>query len=155
MKRIITQIKNIERIEKELNNNYAGVIALQLGEERFVQIPTPYLYKDKNVFLFFTHNDEIYDQIQFDSNVAFTIVRDIEINKKRKNDHTASYHFCATKISGIVRKVDDMKFVEELKKSYVDKYSAKTDKRNLDFKVIDKVVVIDTEEINSIEEIGG
>ena len=54
MKRIITQIKNIERIEKELNNNYAGVIALQLGEERFVQIPTPYLYKDKNVFLFFS-----------------------------------------------------------------------------------------------------
>ena len=155
MKRIITQIKNIERIEKELNNNYAGVIALQLGEERFVQIPTPYLYKDKNVFLFFTHNDEIYDQIQFDSNVAFTIVRDIKVNKKRKNDPTASYHFCATKISGIVRKVDDMKFVEELKKSYADKYSAKTDKRNLDFKVIDKVVVIDTEEINSIEEIGG
>lgn len=155
MKRIITQIKNIERIEKELNNNYAGVIALQLGEERFVQIPTPYLYKDKNVFLFFTHNDEIYDQIQFDSNVAFTIVRDIKVNKKRKNDPTASYHFCATKISGIVRKVDDMKFMEELKKSYADKYSAKTDKRNLDFKVIDKVVVIDTEEINSIEEIGG
>lgn len=155
MKRIITQIKNIERIEKELNNNYAGVIALQLGEERFVQIPTPYLYKDKNVFLFFTHNDEIYDQIQFDSNVAFTIVRDIKVNKKRKNDPTASYHFCATKISGIVRKVDDMKFVEELKKSYADKYSAKTDKKNLDFKVIDKVVVIDTEEINSIEEIGG
>jgi nitroimidazol reductase NimA-like FMN-containing flavoprotein (pyridoxamine 5'-phosphate oxidase superfamily) len=155
MKRIITQIKNIERIEKELKNNYAGVIALQLDEERFMQIPTPYLYKDKNIYLFFTHNDEIYDEIQFDSNVAFTIVRDIKVNKNRKNDPSASYHFCATKISGIIRKVDDMKFMEELKKSYANKYSAKTDKRNLDFNIIDKVVVIDTEEINSIEEIGG
>ena len=155
MKRIITQIKNIERIEKELKNNYAGVIALQLDGERFMQIPTPYLYKDKNIYLFFTHNDEIYDEIQFDSNVAFTIVRDIKVNKNRKNDPSASYHFCATKISGIIRKVDDMKFIEELKKSYANKYSAKTDKRNLDFNIIDKVVVIDTEEINSIEEIGG
>ena len=155
MKRIITQIKNIERIEKELKNNYAGVIALQLDEERFMQIPTPYLYKDKNIYLFFTHNDEIYDEIQFDSNVAFTIVRDIKVNKNRKNDPTASYHFCATKISGIIRKVDDMKFIEELKKSYAIKYSAKTDKRNLDSNIIDRVVVIDTEEINSIEEIGG
>ena len=48
-----------------------------------------------------------------------------------------------------------MKFIEELKKSYANKYSAKTDKRNLDFNIIDRVVVIDTEEINSIEEIGG
>jgi hypothetical protein len=155
MKRIITQIRNIDRIEKELKNNYAGVIALQLDEEKFVQIPTPYLYKDKNIFLFFTHNDEIYDEIQFDSNVVFTIVRNIKINKNRKNDPTASYHFCATKISGIIRKVEDTKFMEELKKSYADKYSAKTDKSSLDFHVIDKVVVIDTEEINSVEEIGG
>jgi hypothetical protein len=155
MKRIITQIRNLEKIEKELENNYAGVIALQLGEERFVQIPTPYLYKDKNIFLFFTHNDEIYDEIQYDSNVAFTIVRNIKINNKRKNDPIHSYHFCATKISGIIRKVDDTKLIDELKKSYAEKYSAKTNKNNLDFSVIDKVVVIDTEEINSIEEIGG
>jgi hypothetical protein len=155
MKRIITQIRNLDKIEKELKENYAGVIALQLGEERFMQIPTPYLYKDKNIFLFFTHNDEIYDEIQYDSNVVFTIVRNIKVNKKRKNDPTHSYHFFATKISGIIRKVDDTKLIEELKKSYAEKYSAKTNKNNLDFSVIDKVVVIDTEEINSIEEIGG
>jgi hypothetical protein len=155
MKRIITQIRNLDKIEKELINNYAGVIALQLGEERFLQIPTPYLYKDKNIFLFFTHNDEIYDEIQYDSNVAFTIVRNIKVNKKRKDDPSHSYHFCATKISGIIRKVDDTKLIEELKKSYAEKYSAKTNKNNLDFSIIDKVVVIDTEEINSIEEIGG
>jgi nitroimidazol reductase NimA-like FMN-containing flavoprotein (pyridoxamine 5'-phosphate oxidase superfamily) len=155
MKRIITQIRNIDRIEKELINNYAGVIALQLRGENFMQIPTPYLYKDKNIYLFFTHNDEIYDEIQFDSNVVFTILRNIKVNKNSKNDSKSSYHFCATKISGAIRKVDDLKFVDELKKSYADKYSAKLNKKGLDFKVIDKVVVIDTEEINSVEEIGG
>ena len=45
--------------------------------------------------------------------------------------------------------------IEELKKSYAQKYSAKTNKAELDFKVIEKIVVIDTEEINAIEEIGG
>ena len=45
--------------------------------------------------------------------------------------------------------------IEELKKSYAEKYSGKTDKSELDFNVIENIAVIDTEEINAIEEIGG
>lgn len=155
MRRIIKQIRNIEKIEKELVENYAGVIALNLTEDRTEQLPTPFLYKDKNVFLFFTHNDELYEDIQFDTLVSFTIVRNVRVRKINKADFIPSYHFYATKISGTIRNIDDPKTIEELKKSYAEKYSWKTDKNKLDFKVIEKIAVIDTEEINAVEEIGG
>ncbi|MGA8265944.1 MAG: hypothetical protein WB779_15985 [Ignavibacteriaceae bacterium] len=155
MKRIIKQIRNIEKIEKELVENYAGIIALQLEDDKFEQLSTPFLYKDKNVFLFFTHNDELYEDIQFDSFVSFTILKNVKVKKTRKPDFIPTYHFCATKISGLIRKVDDPKAIEELKKSYAEKYSVKTDKSELDLKVIENIAVIDTEEINAIEEIGG
>lgn len=155
MKRIIKQIRNLEKIEKELVDNYAGIITLQLIDEKFEQLSTPFLYKDKNIFLFFTHNDELYDDIQFESLVSFTILRNVKVRKTKKADFNPTYHFCATKISGSIRKVDDPRMIEELKKSYAQKYSAKTNKAELDFKVIEKIVVIDTEEINAIEEIGG
>lgn len=155
MKRIIKQFRNIEKIEKELINNYAGVIAFQLTDEKFEQLSIPFLYKDKNIYLFFAHDDELYNDIHFDSYVSFTILRNITIRKTKNADFTPSYHFCATKISGLIRKVEDHKTIEELKKSYAEKYSWKTDKNKLDFKVIEKIAIIDTEEINVIEEIGG
>jgi hypothetical protein len=155
MKRIIKQIRNIEKIEKELVENYVGIIALQLEDDKFEQLSTPFLYKDKNVFLFFTHNDELYEDIQFDSFVSFTILRNEKVKRTKKADFISTYHFCATKISGLIRKVDDPKTIEELKKSYAEKYSVKSEKSELDLKVIENIAVIDTEEINAIEEFGG
>ena len=49
MKRIINQIRNIEKIEKELKNNYAGILALQLGDS-YIKIKI-FFY-----FLFMTRN---------------------------------------------------------------------------------------------------
>ena len=155
MKRIIKQIRNIDKIEKELLENYAGVIYLQLVDDKIEQLSTPFLYKDKNVFLFFADNDELYEDIQFDSFVSFTILRNMKVRKTKKADFNPTYHFYATKISGSIRKVEDSRAIEELKKSYAEKYSGKTDKSDLDFNVMKNVAVIDTEEINAIEEIGG
>ncbi len=155
MNRIIKQIRDIKKIENELTENSAGVVVLHLGEEKYEQISTPFLYKDKNIFLFFNNNDELYDDIQFDTFVSFTILRNLTVKKAKKTGFNPSYHFCATRISGSIRQVDDPKTIEELKKSYAEKYSGKSNKSELDFKVIEKIAVIDTEEINAIEEIGG
>ena len=155
MKRIIKQIRNIEKIEKELLENYAGVIYLQLVDDKSEQLSIPFLYKDKNVFLFFAENDELYEDIQFDSFVSFTTLRNMKVRKTKKADFNPTYRFCTVRISGSIRKIDDTKTIQELRKSYAEKYSGRTDKTDLDFNVIKNVVVIDTEEINAIEEIGG
>lgn len=155
MKRIIKQVRNIDKIEKELVDNYAGVIALNLTDERFEQLSMPFLYKDKNIFLFFSHDDELYEDIQFDSYVSFTILRIVKGRRTKKKDFVPSYHFCATKISGSIRKIEDSRTIEELKIAYAKKYSTKANKNELNFTAIEKIVVIDTEEINAIEEIGG
>jgi len=155
MKRIIKQIRNIDKIEKELVDNYAGVISLQLVDDKSEQLSMPFLYKDKNIFLFFNHNDDLYKDIQFDSFVSFTILRNLKVRKTKRADFNPTYHFCATKIAGSIRQVEDHKMIEELKKSYAEKYSGRTDKSELDFNVIENIAVIDTEEINAIEEIGG
>lgn len=155
MNRIVKQIRDIKKIEKELKENLAGVMALHLGEDKYEQIAMPFLYKDKNIFLFFNRNDELYEDILFDSHVSFTIVKNVKVRKTKKDGFIPSYHFCATKISGLIRKIDDPKSIEELKKSYAEKYSGQTNKNELDFKIIEKIAVIDTEEINATEEIGG
>lgn len=155
MKRTIKQVRNIEKIEKELKNNYVGTLALQVDDDKFEQISAPFLYKDKNIFLFFIHNDELYNDIQFDTSVSFTILRTVKLRKTKKAGFNPTYHFYSTKISGLIRKVDDPRTIDELRKSYAEKYSARSNKNAIDFKMVEKIAVIDTEEINAIEEIGG
>ncbi len=155
MNRVIKQIRDLEVIEKELAENKGGVIALRAEDDKLVQVPTPFLYKDKNVFIFFNGEDEVYENIQFDTTVTFTIIREEKIRKSKKTGFNPSYSFLATTVSGIIRKIDEAKTIEELKQSYAAKYSTKETGSELDFTVISKAVMIDTEEIKAIEETGG
>ncbi len=165
MNRVIKQIRDLEVIEKELVGNKGGVIALRVEDDKLVQIPTPFLYKDKNIFIFFNGEDELYENIQFNTNVTFTIIREEKVRKSKKAAFNPSYSFFATTVSGVIKKIEDAKIIEELKLSYAAKYSTKPARpesgqggesgSELDFTAISTAVMIDTEEIKAIEETGG
>ena len=80
------KILKIQAGKNEKNYKADQIITLQLIDEKFEQLSTPFLYKDKNIFLFFTHNDELYDDIQFESLVSFTILRNVKDRKTKKAD---------------------------------------------------------------------
>ncbi len=152
MKKIIKQIRDIEIIEKELNASSSGIVALILNNDKLTQFVTPYLYLNKNIYIFFDDENELFQNLHFDSNVSFTIVKNEKV-KKSKN-FTPTYGFLTINILGKMKIVDDQKIIEEVKQHYLLKY-----KKNLDgvfdLSILKKIVIIDTEEIHAVEEIGG
>lgn len=154
MNRIIKQVRDLEVIEKELHNSDAGILAVQCEDEELLQIPTTFLYKDKNLYIFF-EEDEMYNSIIFNTNVSFTILKEEKLRKSKKASYTPTYKYLSISISGVLKKIEDIKVVDDLKKSYAMKYSGKKDGTELDFSVINKVTMIDSEEIKAIEETGG
>ena len=71
MQKVISQIRDIEVIEKELMDNPIGVLALSLKDEKIVQEAITFLYQDKNIYFFFKENDEEFEDINMESNVSF------------------------------------------------------------------------------------
>ena len=153
MHKIINQIRNLDLIEKELNSNATGILALNVDEDKIIQIATTYLYLDKNVYIFFAENDELYAKIKFESNVSFTILKTEKAKKSPKVDFTPSYHIFSISISGLLKKVDEQKTIDDLGKNYLKKYSDKQEGRSSE--KLSKLVLIDSREIQAIEEIGG
>lgn len=154
MNRIIKQVRDLDVIEKELDSIDAGVLAVQCEDEALLQLPTTFLYKDKNLYIFF-EEDETYDSIIFNTGVSFTILKEEKLRKSKKTGYTPTYKYFSISISGIIKKVEDLKIIEELKKAYAKKYSGKKEGAELDFTTINKVTMIDSEEIKAIEESGG
>jgi len=154
MNRTIKQIRDIEVIEKELNKSGAGVLAVQCEDEDFLQMATTFLYRDKNLYIFF-EDDEFFNSIIFNTNVSFTILKEEKLRKSKKASYHPTYKYFSISISGLIKKIEDSKIVEDLKRSYAKKYSNKKDGAELDFTVINKVTMIDSEEIKAIEETGG
>ena len=152
MRKIITQIRDIEIIEKELAACPAGIVALMLNNDKLYQFTTPYLYLDKNIYIFFEDESELFQNLHFDSNVSFTIIKNEKV-KKIKN-FTPTYGILSINILGKIKIVDDQKIMEDVRQHYLSKY-----KKNLegefDLTFLKKIIVIDTEEIHAAEEIGG
>ena len=152
MQKNIQQIRNIEVIEKELNTCPVGVLAL-IVEEKIVQVATTFLYLDKNIYIFLDDNSELYQSIHFESNASFILIKNEKVRKHSKADYSPSYHSIAIKISGNIRKVEEQKVIDEVQSGYLNKYS----KDNLidETGVPGKAIIIDTEEIQALEESGG
>lgn len=155
MQKQINQIRDLGVIEKELNSHAAGILAVLNDEDQVIQHPTNYLYIDKNIYLFFNDEDELFNKIKFDHLASFGIIRSGEFNKSSKSSVSAIYQFFSITISGMLRKVDDAKLIEEIKKFYIKKYSEQTPQSEIEFSGTERIVIIDTEEIQAVEEIGG
>ena len=154
MNRIIKQVRDLEIIETELHNSDAGVLAVKCEDEAVLQVPTTFLYRDKNLYIFF-EEDEMYETIIFNTNVSFTILKEEKFRKSKKASYNPTYKYFSISISGVIKKIEDIKIIEDLKNAYAKKYSGKKDGADLDFTTINKVTMIDSEEIKAIEETGG
>lgn len=153
MRKIVTQIRDIVLIENELINNQSGVLALNLKNDTIAQFAITFLYRDKNVYFFFNDGDEEFEDIKFDTDVSFTIIKNNKIKKTQKLDFNPTYNIFSISVSGLIKEVDDPKLAGLLRKNYFKKYSKpEEEKKN---SKSNKVVFIDTEEIQAYEETGG
>lgn len=151
MEKHIRQIRDIELIEKELHNTHVGILALH-EDEKVLQIPTIFLYLDKNIYIFL-EDEEIYQALHFDSHASFALIRNEKPRKSSKQENRNSYQALSITISGSLRKVDEQK-LDEIKSGFVKKYSVNGDESEK-AALNGKAVIIDSEEIQAFEETGG
>jgi nitroimidazol reductase NimA-like FMN-containing flavoprotein (pyridoxamine 5'-phosphate oxidase superfamily) len=154
MHKKISQVRDLGMIEKELSENLSGVLALNIENDKLIQVAVTYIYLDKNIYIFFREENEFYENIQFGSNVAFTVSKNQKVRKNKSLPFDPAYGLLSVTVSGMIRKVEDQKLIEDLRQSYARKYEKVPD-GNIDEKILNKIVIVDSEEIQAFEEIGG
>ncbi len=155
MRKVVTQIRDIDLIEKELSAQYSGVLGIGGEDETVRQAAKTFIYLDKNLYIFFEDDDELYENINFEGTAKFSIIKNEKIKKNSKIEFTPTYHFISISISGIIKKIEDPKNIDDLRLNYIKKYSQNKIENDDDYASLGKVVMIDTEEIQAVEEIGG
>jgi general stress protein 26 len=149
MQKKVQQIRDIAIIEKELNLCPVGLLALYIEDEKLIQASTTFLYLDKNIYFFIDEASGLYESIKFNTPVSFAIIRN---EAPRKNDN-AIYHSVSIKVSGNIKIIEEQKIIDEVKKSYLAKYS-KPGKEHVNSFAESRIYMIDTEEIQAAEETG-
>ena len=148
----VKTIRNLEVIEKELNSISSGAMVLPL-EEDFEQIATNFVYSNKNVYVFI-QNKELYKNLKLDSIAKFTAIKDTRLGKKNKNDKECIYSLFYISVSGIIKTVREKKLINNIKQSFIQKYSGKLIESESRSKSFSRLVCIDTEELTATEETG-
>lgn len=155
MQRIVTQIRDLELIESELKKSFIGILAAQTDEENFLQHTTTFLYRDKNIYIFFKDDDEIYTSIKYDSTANFTIIKPEKVRRTSGKEFIPTYKVLSITLSGLIKKVDEEKAINNLRQEYLEKYSKKTDTIRKNITTLANVIMMDSDEIHAQEEIGG
>ncbi len=149
MKKKITQIRDINKIEQYLIPAKAGVLTFNSKDEILVQFITPFLYLDKNIFISLENNDELLENIIFDSFAGFVIIKELKTAKTSEN-----YNIIHASVSGLIKKIDEQKVLDEVNLLIKKKYGINTSDSEEDTaKPI--IIMIDSEEIQAAEESGG
>ncbi len=151
MHRKISYIRDLETIEKELNDSSGGILAFNVDGERAMQFTTTFLYLDKNIYLFLDKDDEVYEKLHFNSPVSFTIIKDERLKKNRSKED--SYYLFSATVSGLIKIVDEKKTIDDIKEKYLSKYSLKKEIETKKSQT-KELVIIDSEEIQAAEEEG-
>lgn len=155
MQRIVNQIRDLGLIESELHNTAVGVLALYIDDEKTIQFPTTYLYQDKNIFIFFKNDDELYGSIQYNSNASFTIIKEEKVKRGKKLEFKPTYQMFSITVNGVVRKVEDEKIMIKLRQEYLAKYAKKQEAAKRAIPVLANAIIMDSDEIHAWQEIGG
>ena len=155
MQRIVTQIRDLDVIESELHNTAVGVLALYLEDEKTIQYPTTFLYRDKNIYIFFKNDDELFESIKYNSNASFTIIKQEKAKRIIKLDFTPTYQMFSITLNGLVRKVDEDKTMMNLRQEYLAKYSKKLETSKKTMPALANAIIMDSDEIHALEEMGG
>lgn len=146
MERKISQIRDIKVIEKELFENPIGVLALTVNE-KIIQTAVTFIYQDKNIYIFFKEGNEVYENASLENNGSFMILKSLSTT------NPPEYHVISISISGQIKKVEDNKTLNDLRKIYLEKYSKNNDNSDL-HSGLSVSLFIDTEEFLAFDEKG-
>lgn len=154
MKKVISNIRDLKLIEKELLKEHSGVISIQLDDEKIYQVASNYVYLDKNIYVFLQVDEDLYQQLKFGYPGSFTIHK-FE-NKFKEHDLFAesTYRLTSVSINGVVREVEDKKLFDQLIENYGNKYSPNILLKEYMREKNLKPVMIDTEEMYAFHEEG-
>lgn len=154
MKSTILQIRDIEKIEKELSANKVGLLGFVDKEETLNQLVYPYLYANKNIYIFFEESDEVYSNFIFEGPVKFTIYKAENQKKNNLQENQLFYKFFQITFRGNLRQESEKKLIDELYKQYLQKYNFNESKLSEGYLDNLKLVFLDTEEIDATEVTG-
>jgi hypothetical protein len=151
MKKHTTQIRNINQIEKIIQDATVGVLCIHLDNEKLMQMSCNFVYLDKNIYTFFDSTDENFENVKYGSAGSFTVFKSEKVNPISQN---ITYRLSNITINGEVKDVDDAKLIDQVKELYRLKYSRseKTD----DYEISEnlKPIILDSQEIKSVIEEG-
>lgn len=154
MKKVISSIRDLKIIEKELTKEHSGVLTVQLDDEKIFQTATNFVYLDKNIHVFLLIDEELYPQIRFEHICSFTIHRFENKFKGQNLFAESTYKLLSITINGVLREVEDKKLIDQLVELYQKKYSGNMDLKEYKKDKNLKPVMIDTEEIQAFTEEG-
>lgn len=146
-----TQVRDINQIEKQIQESTTGVLCIHLANEKLMQFACNFIYLDKNIFAFLDKTDEDFEHVKYGSAGSFTIFKNEKVSTKNKD---LSYKLFYITINGEIKDIDDPKLADQVKELYRLKYSPsfKAD----DYKLSENLnpVILDTREIKSLIEEG-
>ncbi|MGE5860317.1 MAG: hypothetical protein ACM34J_07170 [Ignavibacteria bacterium] len=154
MHKIITQIRDLYLIEEELNSNHSGIFAF-VSNEKICQAAATYIYRNKNVYIFINESEEVHFNLKLDSEASFTILKHEQKKLSPKAGFIPSYSLLSITITGTVKNLTEQKLVDDITGSYVLKYGKKSVQEKNEILPGVKILLIDTQEIQAFEEIGG
>lgn len=151
MNKTVVQIREINKIEKELASAYAGVLAMHSPDNEIVQIPCTFLYYHKNIYAALRTDDDLIEKITYDNDVSFTVTRSESIKSKKKHENHYITRIVSVTLSGFLKRPEEVKTSEVVIDLYCIKYSGKKD----DVENPDKsfFLMLDTSEMRAFEEV--
>jgi hypothetical protein len=154
MNKIIRQIRDLDLIEKELNSNHTGVFAFS-SNEKICQFAATYIYLNKNVYVFINETEELHLNIKLNSEGSFTIIKYRNQKQFEKENFKPLYSLFSISITGILKSLTEQKIIDDVSSNYLVKYGKKIEKFKNEISSPVKIILIDTQEIQAFEEIGG
>lgn len=149
MQRNQTIIRDIQEIEKDINEAFSGVVSMLLDSDKIYQIPTNFVYLDKNIFIYLDKNEEVFESIKFNSPASFSIIK-----TEKQGGKEITYRLKSVTINGEIRIVDEPKVIDQIKENYKKKYSPRISSD--DYLIPENLIlcIIDTLEIKAVIEEG-
>lgn len=151
MKKQITQIRDIEEIEKQISKADSGVLCIHLANEKLYQFACNFVYLDKNIYAYLDNTDENYEHVKYGALGSFTVSRSERL-KDKSTEFT--YRISLITISGEIKDVDDSKIADQVCEHYRQKYSSSINAEKYLISENLKLVILDSNEIKAVVEEG-
>ena len=151
MKRQITQIRDINEIERLIKQSASGVLCIHLDNDKLLQLACNFIYLDKNIYTFLDNTDENFEHVKYGSAGSFSVFKSEKVNAIA-NDFT--YKLSYITINGEIKDIDDPKLVDQVKELYRLKYSASENAEEYKIEENLKPIILDSKEIKSVIEEG-